>query len=230
MKVVCSECGTDLEPMVMMEKMFANGGQGVTCTCGRFLDGARVRNIFSRLMQEPRISEARAKVRAGLDKGTICPCCDQMVKRYARKMSSIIARWLIAFARASEGDAGRWVHVREPGGLLGGDSSAARSGDYAKARYWDLLRQKEPGDDEKDDEKGSSGLWRLTPKGWSFVAGRLAVPATVLVYNNQPLEFQGPELSVKEALGVKFNYKELMGPALLTRLGVQPVFTQTGAP
>jgi hypothetical protein len=210
-KIVCSNCQTTLEPMTLLEKLVNSGGLGVTCSCGRHLDGVRVRNILSQLMQEQRMSDGRAQVRANLDKGIICPCCNQFAKRYVRKMSSIIARWLIAFARASGGDPARWVHVREPGKLLGGASSAARSGDYAKARYWGLLEEKS--DEPSAGEKGSSGMWRLTPKGWSFVADRISVPERVLVFNNVPLEFQGADITIQTALGTNFNYKDLMGPA-----------------
>ena len=41
------------------------------------------------------VERLRAEVQAGLDDGTICPCCDKYVRRYRRKLNASMARSLI---------------------------------------------------------------------------------------------------------------------------------------
>ena len=122
-------------------------------------------------------------------------------------MSSIIARWLIAFARASGGDKTAWVHVREPARIMGAETAAARSGDYAKARFWGLIEQRV----KRTKTDNSAGLWRLTKSGWDFVARKTQVREKVIVYANKPIEFIGAAIDIKAALGNEFNYDEIMG-------------------
>ena len=40
---------------------------------------------------------------------------------------------------------------------------------------------------------------------------RGAVPSTVVTYNGEPVGFEGDEITIREALGTKFDYAELMG-------------------
>jgi len=213
MKVTCSKCSASLDPMFLVEGLILNGGRLVRCACGYEIDGSRARTVLASAFSLPTIHEARATLTAQLDHGILCPCCGQFAKRYVRKMSSIICRWLIAFARASAGDRTKWIHVRECGHILGGESAAARSGDYAKARWWDLLEPNRECPEEED--KSSNGAWRLTTKGWQFVANQVLVRERVVVYNNDPIEFQGKEVSIVTGLGTKFRYSSLMGPAPL---------------
>ena len=213
MKVSCSKCSAVLDPMFLVEGLIVTGGKMVRCACGYEVDGAKARSVLERAFTPETLHEAKAALHSRLEKGAVCPCCGQFAKRYVRRMSSIICRWLIAFARASGGDRTKWVHVRECGHILGGESSAARSGDYAKARWWGLVEAGLEEDEESD--KGSSGTWRLTESGWQFVANQLLVREQVVVYNNDPIEFQGKEVSIVTGLGTKFSYSSLMGPASL---------------
>lgn len=213
MTITCSACNAKIDPMYLVEGLILSGGKAVRCSCSHQINGSAARDVLSSIFQRQTLALARKELKSKLEHGTKCPCCGQFAKRYARKMSSIICRWLIAFARASGGDRTKWIHVRECGHILGGESSATRSGDYAKARWWGLV---EAGGEPTDDEdKGSSGTWRLTQRGWDFVANRIKIREQVVVYNNDPIEFQGKEVSITEALGTKFSYSELMGPVLL---------------
>ena len=212
MKVSCSKCSAVLDPMFLVEGLIVTGGKTVRCACGYEVDGVKARSVLECAFTLETVAEAKATLHAKLEKGAQCPCCDQFAKRYIRRMSSIICRWLIAFARASEGDRTKWVHVRECGHILGGESSAARSGDYAKARWWGLV---EAGLEDEEADHGSIDATATTEKGWKFVANQLLVREQVVVYNNDPIEFQGKEVSIVAGLGTKFSYSALMGPASL---------------
>jgi len=147
--------------------------------------------------------EARVDVKAGLDEGTTCPCCDQFAKRYRRPLNSGAARWLISLVLLCEGH--EWAHTSDvikglTGALSGTDATTLLP-------HWDLIEAK-PNDDSK---KRTSGFWRPTDKGVDFVHGRITVQKTVIRYNNVREGFEGDEITIQDALGDKFNYGELMG-------------------
>jgi len=143
------------------------------------------------------IDEARAVLRANIDKGMKCPCCTQMVKMYRRPMSAGMAVALIAIHRAAP--AGAWVDVK---------TIDVRGGDYAKLRYWGLL---EMYPQTPDQATRHAGLWRVTDKGRLFVTGALSVPKYARVFDERPKGLVGSPVDIKQALGTKFNYQELMG-------------------
>ncbi len=130
--------------------------------------------------------------------GTPCPCCDQLAKVYARKLQGAMVRWLIYLARYS-GTERIWVSVNE---------LPARGGDYAKLLYWGMVECQQ----NTDQTKRTSGLWRPTEFGLQFIHGDVQVPSHVLVYATGSLGWkEGAELvDVHEALGSKFDYQELM--------------------
>lgn len=207
MKLQCSQCKSPLEAMALIEGLVATGGQSFRCSCGYVADGKKIRTALNDVINTKTLADAKADVSANLDRGSRCPCCNQFAKRYARKMSALIARWLIALARTTEGDREKWVHVSDCAKYLGGGSSAARSGDYAKARYWGLI---ESSGELKGDEN-SAGKWRLTELGWAFVKNEAEVHEKVLVYDSKPIGLDGKKIRITDALGKKFSYAELLG-------------------
>lgn len=107
---------------------------------------------------------------------------------------------------------GEWLHVpsflselienpKEP---------TARGGDWAKAVYWGLIEAK-PG--RREDSSPRNGFWKLTNTGRSFVRGEIEIQEKVAIYNGESLWFEGKRIGVREALGRKFDYAELMGVA-----------------
>jgi hypothetical protein len=86
-----------------------------------------------------------------------------------------------------------------------------KHGDTAKARYWGLI---EAPDEPLSRPDGSTrvGWWRLTDLGAQWVRGEVAVPSYALVYNGQLLELDDSRgtTTVRDALGSRFNYNDLM--------------------
>jgi hypothetical protein len=91
-----------------------------------------------------------------------------------------------------------WVHM--PTVLSG------RRADEAKLRYWDLIEEEL----ETNRAEGRSGWWRVTSKGAAFSQGYATVPKYVYVYDGIPLQLDGPQVGVVEALGTRFDYRDLM--------------------
>ena len=68
---------------------------------------------------------------------------------------------------------------------------------------------KNPKENENPKIK-SHGLWRITDKGISFVLNTSHVCEKVKLYNNQAWGFDGSLINIKQALGNKFDYSELI--------------------
>jgi hypothetical protein len=139
--------------------------------------------------------------------GADCPCCGRFGKVYKRKIHSGMAAILVLMYRFQERG---FTHVLT---LVSATSSPAVAaaiggGDYSKLRYWGFI---EEGFELRDGKKHSNGMWRITGKGAQFVEGAITVPRYVWVYNGTALGFHGEPVSVYDALGDKFSYRELMG-------------------
>jgi hypothetical protein len=174
------------------------------------------------------LDEARAFVRAGWGKGVECPCCGRFVKLYKRVMSSSMAYALILIDRHFR-QSSEWLHVQSyivdlPD--LNPKARAAVRGDFAKLSYWGLLcehpkvelggRRKNASPPSSERPKRPvkppprSGLWRITHKGRQFVDGVIRVPSHALVYKRVARGFSEETVSIREALGERFDYDELM--------------------
>jgi len=149
------------------------------------------------------LSEAREIVRDNRDEGITCPCCDQFAKVYKRTITSTMARWLIRLVKNYE-EEGKYYSVSEPWSL----SINKGTGDVAKLAMWKLIESK-PRDDN-DTTRRTSGRWKPTREGFAFVYGRIRISRYALVYNAKLLGYDGHEISIKDALGDRFNYTELM--------------------
>lgn len=147
---------------------------------------------------ETPFGEVRAWLRMQvMAKGATCPCCQQFAKRYRRQIYGAMAAGLIVAHQANGRD---WFHLRTATGYAGGD--------HSKLRYWGLIEE-EPG---MRPDGGRAGWWRVTPLGVSFVRGRVTVPKYALIYDNrlQRLDSSHGEVGIRDVLGTRFNYDELM--------------------
>lgn len=122
--------------------------------------------------------------------------CTQNMKVYKRIIHSTMAKDLIDFFRFA---AGGWGYLP--------DAGIHRGGDLLKCRYWGLLESEEG---QRDDGSKRTGVWRLTPKGRAWVLGEASVPKHAHVYNGRCFHISGPETTIHDALGNKFDYRELM--------------------
>ena len=136
-------------------------------------------------------AQARAELRDALVAGesSTCPCCDQFVKLYRRKLNSGMAHSLVSLWKQA-----RQYYVHVPSTMGKSD------GDIAKLRYWELI----------ESHPEQSGYWRVTELGEQFVTGQITVPSHVLLYNNRFLGLDGDSVSIEDCLGEKFSYAELM--------------------
>jgi hypothetical protein len=140
----------------------------------------------------------RQWLRSHVDQGVHCPACDQYAKVYQRPLHAGVGRVLIAMYY-EDGDPEGYVYIPSLRGIeLGGDT--------AKARYWGLIEEKP--DLRKDG--GRAGWWRLTALGRSFVRGTVSIPKYARIYDGRCLTLTGQQVTIREVLGNKFDYDELM--------------------
>jgi len=132
-------------------------------------------------------------------KGETCPCCGQFTKVYKRKINSGMARSLIRMYLAGGSEQLSFIHVPTAVG--------SRSREEGKLRYWGLVEEEL----EKRPDGGRAGYWRVTPSGELFVKGLMTVYSHARIYDGRCLGLTGPQVSILDALGDKFDYAELMG-------------------
>lgn len=147
-----------------------------------------------------------------LDDGVTCPCCDQYAKRYRRKLSSLMARWLIALVHASPNN--EWVHARDVFARI--PKRGSNANDYCYLERWGLIEPAPEGVEVKPGpgrKPGRNGAWRPTQLGRDFVNGRAFVRHKVVMYAGVAEGFDGGHISIVDALGQGFDYMELMRPA-----------------
>jgi len=141
------------------------------------------------------LAEARGWLRDNLDSGARCPCCTQIAKVYRRRIHAAMARDLCHVHSACGVE---WFHVRT---ALGHDG-----GDFAKLAYWSLVEESTG----RRDDGGRVGWWRITDHGRAFVLGQARVPKYARIYDGRCLGLTGDPVSIRDALGSRFNYDDLM--------------------
>lgn len=147
------------------------------------------------------LAEARTWLLERLADGETCPCCGQFAKEYRRTIHSRMASGLIKVYGAGGRERRGWVTIKH-------HLDHPELADFAKLAHWTLA---EAHPSVRDDGSKRVGIWRVTPFGEEFVAGRLAVAKYARVFNGEcrghdPL----PLVGIRECLGKKFDYEELM--------------------
>jgi hypothetical protein len=138
--------------------------------------------------------------------GASCPCCNQFAKVYERRLNSAMAYALVVFSRNLK--VNEWVSVPE---FLeqGKHTSIVRSREWSRLRFWGFIEQKL---DIRDDGSRETGVYRLTQAGHDFAHGKSEAPAFVVMYDERVLKKSQEVVSIREALGSKFDYEVLMRP------------------
>ncbi len=145
------------------------------------------------------LNESRTKVKIGMSNGGVtCPCCNQFCKVYKRKLNSNMACFLCKLVAW-------WTRHGVPA-----HHSKLRyehyGRDYPYLVAWGFMTDT-PND---DSSKRRSGLWTPTERGAHFAHGQISVRQYALVYNGKVLEYEGDLVTIHDALGDAFDYKELM--------------------
>jgi len=136
------------------------------------------------------------------ERGAKCPCCKQMAKIYRRKLNAGMAQTLIRMYKhvrfdESQCNMNAFMHVPS----LPGDNHEA-----SQLVWWGLIAEER----REREDGGRAGWWRITYSGRLFVNGHVRVRKYAHVYDGVCLKLDGPEVNIRDCLGSKFNYDELM--------------------
>lgn len=146
------------------------------------------------MSEDMTLAQAKEWLLERIESGAECPCCTQFAKVYKRKIHRAMARDLILMWRY----AGRnWFRLPD----------VAPNGDNAKFQHWGLI---EPGSGVREDGSDRTGWWRFTDAGEYWVLGWTTVPKFARLYDGRSLGLIGDRVSIRDALGDKFDYDELM--------------------
>jgi len=159
---------------------------------------------------EMSLGDARAWLRARVQEGAECPCCRQFAKSYDRKLPSASARLLIALYRYDDAEGREFVYLPPLLDRFGATilKGTPHQGGYGTlSHHWGLI-EAQPG--EREDGSNRVGYWRVTDLGREFALERATVPKYARLYGNRLLGLHGEPISIQDALGNKFNYRELM--------------------
>jgi hypothetical protein len=84
-----------------------------------------------------------------------------------------------------------------------------QSKSFSTMRHWGLV-EAAPNDDEN---KKGAGVWRLTPKAYTFLQGKLRIPKKAFVYNRTLVGYGDQLIYFNECFGKYFSYEEIMSDA-----------------
>lgn len=145
------------------------------------------------------LQDAQQHVRASLEQGVTCPCCEQLCKLYKRTIYCAMAKWLLWLVKRYE-ETGTWVNVKD---------SPVRGGDYAKLALWDLAYSEAYYLSKSESPTaGRTGMWAPTVQGIQFAKGEITVPKHAFVFNNQRFRYSDDHIDIYDALGEEFNFSE----------------------
>ncbi len=128
--------------------------------------------------------------------GGVCPCCDRFGKINCEPFGRAIAMGLLFLYKHGP----NYVH---PPSIANRVMLTANN--HTKARHWGLIDAK-PNDD--NPKKNKSGWWRINQRGVAVLESRLAVPSHAFVYNNTCLGFTDELVTLQDALGHPFDFRE----------------------
>jgi len=151
------------------------------------------------------IQEAIAFLETHRDTGVDCPCCGQYVKLYKRKLNAGMARFLIGLYRLGKKNIGD-MYFSPSAVLEEMEIPNTQALDYSILKHFSFIKE----NDDKRENKSKAGFWMLTSSGEQFVLQNILTAMYVHVYDNRLFSTSGDSIRIKEALGGKFIYDELM--------------------
>lgn len=149
------------------------------------------------------IEQAKQFLRENMTNGTICPCCNNYVKMYKRKLTSTMVFCLIQFKKHVDrngNDFQKYITILDRLKL-----TPTQRADWQKLVYFKLI---EPETNERGHVR--SGYYRMTEIGMKFVNHKITIPEYVNVYNSKVFGYSETQINISQAIKNKFNYLELM--------------------
>lgn len=152
------------------------------------------------------LSMMKERLNAGLEEGVECEICNQFAKEYKRAfnanqavfMRSLVVQSVKDIKNGGDG----WIH----------HSDLKYTGrDYTMVAHWGLAQtNRMERDEDGKKKKKTTGMWKPTEEGISFVKGSNKVRSHIFMYNGSCREdTEAPFVSIYDALGKTFVFSDL---------------------
>jgi len=141
--------------------------------------------------------------KAGLD----CPCCGTRMKIYKRRLNDGMARALTAIAELSKehADVDGWLPVGKKSEIMPASVALQlHHWEYPKLKFFGLLESMPAPAANKD------GLWRVTPHGVAFLAGKVPARAYVRELKGKVMRISKRRVYLSDVLKTPFDFDDLM--------------------
>lgn len=158
-------------------------------------------------MKPSTLAEARALVIAKRSDGIDCPCCGQFAKVYKRKLSAAMAEAMIVIERATRETRTQPFHMGQLLDARATDRTAKGGGEPMRLRFHGLVNLVSG---TRADESWRVGYYVITDFGVRFVLNEYRAPKYAYLYAQECLGVSEETISVVEALGNRFSYRDLM--------------------
>lgn len=164
------------------------------------------------------LAEAREYLKNNFKtRGSRCPCCEQLVKLYLRKLTAthgyvllLMYRYFVQHPDAEWLQLPKFMSENLPKHL----QAFARGGDYAKLKYWNLIEAKV---EKRADGSKRNGYFRITDAGVLFAKGQSKIPWACWVYNARVHKMDDSQMvTIHQILNKKFDYTALMNTPMMT--------------
>ncbi len=132
--------------------------------------------------------------------GYNCPCCGRFSKVYRRTFNANMSVAILLLYRLR--DKG-FIHVENTLSEFG----YKRCGDFTYLKWYGLI---DPLLEERTDGSKRNGYYRITGRGIMFCEQALTVKEKFLMDNGKCIGFDGKDITIKDALGTRFDYQKLM--------------------
>lgn len=130
-----------------------------------------------------------------------CPHCGHKSIEYRRSLNSNMALSLLVLLKS--GNTG-WVHMEE----LLRSNGYKRCGDFSYLVHYRFIEKLK---EKREDGSSRNGLYKITSYGIMFAEGKTTAKEKFIMYNGKHIGFEGELITIKEALGTKFNYEQIFG-------------------
>ena len=147
------------------------------------------------------LGDAIERYKAAIEeKGMDCPLCDRWGKENARSLNVTMIKsplWLIQMS----GPDRKWVNVAESKAV-----AILRTKQLSTLKHWGFI-ERPP---HVPDEKKHKGVWRPCLKGVAWSEDKIEVPLTVIIYNDEVVDWGQRRVRISDGCFKNFNYQEVM--------------------
>lgn len=149
-----------------------------------------------------RLDEVRAWIDANIKEGVVCPLTGRTIKMWSQALDMNMAKSLIRLHKVAP--EGRFVHY--PTELAHLTPKGEDNHKISQLKWWYLVEEELT----LRPDGGRAGHWRITQMGCEFVLDQIKVPKKALTWRGEVQDWSGEDISIIDALGEPFIYRELM--------------------